>query len=121
MQGDSRERTLGHRKAHGVNGVGCWCNAARVSGFTRDAGCNAAAAKVKTTNLETQRDGAATKTKSKTTNPETQRKRRKQRFFGGIAAKSAIISQATKRVGPTLQPQKTSAPSASSAFQGLWF
>src|SRR6267142_5285841 len=35
-----------------------------------------------------------------------QRKRRKQRFSGGIAANSAIISQATKRPGPTLQPQK---------------
>jgi|SRR5882672_3704136 len=39
-------------------------------------------------NPETQRDGAGTKTKSKTTDPETQRK---QRFFGGIAANSAII------------------------------
>ena len=41
------------------------------------------------------------------------------RGFGGIAANSAIISQATKRVGPTLQPPKTSASSATSAFQGF--
>jgi len=38
--------------------------------------------KVKTINLETQRDRAATKNKVKTINLETQRKRRQQRFLG---------------------------------------
>src|SRR6267142_3375148 len=36
-------------------------------------------------------------TKVKTINLETQRKRRKQRFLGGITANSAVISQACEK------------------------
>jgi len=64
----------------------------------------------------------ATISRIKTKNLEMQRQAEGAEVFGGVCGvNSAVISQADEKVWPTLQPQKTSASSASSAFQGFDF
>src|SRR5216684_7669522 len=59
-----------------------------------------------------------TRDKSKTENLETQRKRR---FLGVVTLAQPFSSPARLRLSSRQYPQKTSASSATSAFQGLWF
>src|SRR5882762_11273991 len=54
-------------------------------------------------------------------NLEMQRKRRKQRFFGVVTLAQPFSSPARLLLSSRQYPQKTSAPSASSAFQDFGF
>src|SRR6267142_1106185 len=70
----------------------------------------------KTTNPETQRDGAATKTRIKTLK---RRGSSGSRGLLGVLPRTQHSSRRRRKgLGPTLQPPKTSASSATSAFQG---